>query len=266
MLIAARCIQGIGGALSTPGSLSLLSAAYDDAVARPRDRPLVGLLGADVGARTGHRRLAHAALFVAIRLFDQRPDRGRGIADPCAARPREPRRVGRPADRRDRCDARNAGLGAARLRTDRDERRPHLSARRWQSSPPVLVVLALFVLAERRDARPDGALRSLCLARLQRRQYLYVLALRRDRRQPLLRSVRAHQRAPLHADGRGRRAAPLHLHHGRRVALVGRPRRADRRRGRRCSLGAIARRPRLSRLSHCPGPTGRIGRPSFRPR
>jgi EmrB/QacA subfamily drug resistance transporter len=29
VLIAARCIQGIGGALSTPGSLALLSAAYD---------------------------------------------------------------------------------------------------------------------------------------------------------------------------------------------------------------------------------------------
>ncbi|MBV9334150.1 MAG: MFS transporter [Candidatus Eremiobacteraeota bacterium] len=28
-LIAARCVQGIGGALSTPGSLALLSAAYD---------------------------------------------------------------------------------------------------------------------------------------------------------------------------------------------------------------------------------------------
>lgn len=30
ILIAARCVQGIGGALSTPGSLALLSAAYDE--------------------------------------------------------------------------------------------------------------------------------------------------------------------------------------------------------------------------------------------
>jgi EmrB/QacA subfamily drug resistance transporter len=29
VLIAARCVQGIGGALSTPGSLALISAAYD---------------------------------------------------------------------------------------------------------------------------------------------------------------------------------------------------------------------------------------------
>ncbi len=29
-LIAARCIQGVGGALATPGSLALLSAAYDE--------------------------------------------------------------------------------------------------------------------------------------------------------------------------------------------------------------------------------------------
>ena len=28
MLIAARCVQGIGGALLTPGSLALISAAY----------------------------------------------------------------------------------------------------------------------------------------------------------------------------------------------------------------------------------------------
>jgi EmrB/QacA subfamily drug resistance transporter len=31
MLIAARCVQGVGGALSTPGSLSLISAAYGGA-------------------------------------------------------------------------------------------------------------------------------------------------------------------------------------------------------------------------------------------
>jgi EmrB/QacA subfamily drug resistance transporter len=30
ILIGARCVQGIGGALSTPGSLALLSAAYDE--------------------------------------------------------------------------------------------------------------------------------------------------------------------------------------------------------------------------------------------
>jgi EmrB/QacA subfamily drug resistance transporter len=30
MLIVARCIQGVGGALSTPGSLALISAAYDE--------------------------------------------------------------------------------------------------------------------------------------------------------------------------------------------------------------------------------------------
>src|SRR5579863_5946723 len=28
MLIVARCVQGIGGALSTPGSLALISSAY----------------------------------------------------------------------------------------------------------------------------------------------------------------------------------------------------------------------------------------------
>jgi len=31
VLIAARCLQGVGGALSTPGSLALISAAYDTA-------------------------------------------------------------------------------------------------------------------------------------------------------------------------------------------------------------------------------------------
>lgn len=37
MLIAARCLQGIGGALSTPGSLALISSAYD---ARSRGRAI----------------------------------------------------------------------------------------------------------------------------------------------------------------------------------------------------------------------------------
>ncbi len=36
VLIAARCIQGIGGALLTPGSLALISAAYSDDEARGR--------------------------------------------------------------------------------------------------------------------------------------------------------------------------------------------------------------------------------------
>jgi EmrB/QacA subfamily drug resistance transporter len=37
MLIAARCLQGVGGALSTPGSLALISSAYD---ARARGRAI----------------------------------------------------------------------------------------------------------------------------------------------------------------------------------------------------------------------------------
>jgi EmrB/QacA subfamily drug resistance transporter len=48
-LIAARCVQGIGGALSTPGSLALLSAAYDE-----RDR------GRAIGLWSGFSALTSA--------------------------------------------------------------------------------------------------------------------------------------------------------------------------------------------------------------
>ncbi|HEX3671956.1 MAG TPA: MFS transporter, partial [Candidatus Cybelea sp.] len=48
-LIAARCLQGVGGALSTPGSLALLSAAYDE-----RDR------GRAIGLWSGFSALTSA--------------------------------------------------------------------------------------------------------------------------------------------------------------------------------------------------------------
>jgi EmrB/QacA subfamily drug resistance transporter len=50
MLIGARCIQGIGGALSTPGSLALISAAYDSQ-----------LRGKAIGAWSGFSALTSAA-------------------------------------------------------------------------------------------------------------------------------------------------------------------------------------------------------------
>ncbi|MGB9652012.1 MAG: MFS transporter, partial [Candidatus Cybelea sp.] len=50
VLIVARCVQGIGGALSTPGSLALISAAYDE-----RER------GRAIGLWSGFSSLTSAA-------------------------------------------------------------------------------------------------------------------------------------------------------------------------------------------------------------
>ena len=50
-LIAARCIQGVGGALLTPGSLALISAAYTDDAAR----------GKAIGLWSGFSALTSAA-------------------------------------------------------------------------------------------------------------------------------------------------------------------------------------------------------------
>ena len=128
VLIAARCVQGIGGALSTPGSLSLISAAYDGEAR-----------GRAIGLWSGFSALTSAAgpiiggwltqsfswryvfvinvpiaivvlLILALRVAESRDD----IAD---------RRI-------DVVGAALAtlGLGAAGLRADRDERRAASSA------------------------------------------------------------------------------------------------------------------------------------------
>ncbi len=176
VLIGARALQGVGGALLTPGSLAIIQASFvvgrppagDRGVVRPRrrrcrDRPVP-------------RRLARRRGDVAIDLPHQRAPRHRRGDDRVPPRPREPRRVQLGPARRARRRARRRrprrhhlrpdGAGVADLR-DRGGRRRRLR--------PV------------RAAQPgaDGADEHLPLGPVQCHQRGDVPALRRLRRRPV---------------------------------------------------------------------------------
>jgi MFS family permease len=88
ILIAGRSLQGIGGALATPGSLSLIAANYAGESARPGDRHVVGRVGDYRSHRAPARRRARPARLVALGVRDQRPARRRGACDLGLARRR----------------------------------------------------------------------------------------------------------------------------------------------------------------------------------
>ena len=74
-LIAARAFQGLGGAVITPLSLTLLSEAVRGREARAGAGHLVGRLGPRRGARPGGRRRGRRRLLLALDLLAQRADR-----------------------------------------------------------------------------------------------------------------------------------------------------------------------------------------------
>ena len=95
-LIAARTLQGLGGALLIPGSLALISASFPDRRPRARDRSVVRLLGAHRGGRACPRRLAHRHAVVALDLFRQHPRGARHPGDRRHATAGEPGPAGAP--------------------------------------------------------------------------------------------------------------------------------------------------------------------------
>ena len=96
LLIAARLLQGVGGALLTPGSLAMIEASF-----RPADRARAigawsGLGGVADRARAAARRLPGRGGVLAGDLPDQPADRDlRGAGRPAATCPRRATR--RPA-------------------------------------------------------------------------------------------------------------------------------------------------------------------------
>ena len=120
VLVVARALQGVGGALLVPGSLALLSARSIPTTAAPRSRL------ARVGRRVGccwslPRRMAHRLGLVALGLCAQ-PALGSRCGLRRSPRPREPRRgcPGPPRPARRCAGGRGLALaaGAGRLRRE----------------------------------------------------------------------------------------------------------------------------------------------------
>ena len=122
-LIAARALQGVGGAMMSPTSLSLVNATYTGEVAHRRLRHLRLDHRRHGGRRASARRLAHREPLVAVGVLHQRSARHhhrRRLAD---VRAREQGRAHRRGPRRRRRDPVGARHRPVRLRA---HRRPQL--------------------------------------------------------------------------------------------------------------------------------------------
>ena len=104
VLNLARAVQGLGGAIVMPLTLTLLSAAVPAREARPRARRLGRDRRPRDRLRPGRRRRRRRGDLLAVDLLAERPDRPRPRAARAAAARGEPRprRTARPAGRRAR--------------------------------------------------------------------------------------------------------------------------------------------------------------------
>ena len=136
-LIAARAVQGLGGAIVTPLTLTILSAAVP-----PEKRGVAlgawgGIGGLAVAQRPAHRRRRRRGHLLAVDLLAERADRAR--PDPARVLPAEgdlragdPARPPRPRAREHRAPRDRLGPRArerGRLVEPRDRRRARRSAR-----------------------------------------------------------------------------------------------------------------------------------------
>ena len=118
-LIAARTVQGIGGALMIPGSLAIISSSFSEANRGKAIGTWSGLLRRHGGPRAGRWRAAHRLRLLAGGLSHKHPARPGRTLHLRPSRTGEPRPGRRPAGLR----RRYAGDGRAR----RARVRPHRS-------------------------------------------------------------------------------------------------------------------------------------------
>ena len=228
-LVFARVLQGVGGALLTPGSLALIDASF-----HPDDRgraigawSALGGISAAIGPLVGGYLVEsvtwRAIFFINIPL---------GLFVVCGRPPacsREPRPDRHRAAGRDR-------LGSGHRRPGRNHVRLHpgLRARDRRrgggGGPPVIGIAAAvaFVMVERRSAHPMLPLEIFAIAPVHQREPGHLHRLRGPRRGVLpARGVPA-GRPRLLPDRRGSGLATGHGHHARPVGADGGTGAADR--------------------------------------
>ena len=110
-LVAARAVQGLGAAIVTPLTLTLIAAAFPAAKRGMAIGVWSGISGSRGRPRAGRRRRGRRGDLLALDLLDQRPDRPR------------PDRTGRPAAGREPRTERPPRPQGARARVDRRLRR-----------------------------------------------------------------------------------------------------------------------------------------------
>ena len=224
-LIAARAIQGIGGALLVPGSLAIISASFD---AGGRGKAIGTWSAATafttaLGPVIGGWLIDHGSWRAAFLL--NVPLAVIVLVVMAAARAREPeyRRSGA-----DRLGGRAAGHARGSLASSigliESSTRGFGDVRVLVSLVSGVIALAGFVVVERRQASPMMPLQLFRVACVHRRERADAAPLRGARRQPVLRAARPDPGPALLGDGGGRRAAAARRAARRAVALVGRSR------------------------------------------
>ena len=201
-LVVSRVVQGVGGALMMPATLSIVTNAFPPQAARDGDRHLGRRLGAGAGDRPGAGRLPDGGRLMARDLLHQSPGRRGGRAGDAVRGPGVPRRHGRARGRLPRRRDADRVVDRARPRADRGQ----LVGLELDRDPR----------AVRRLRRPDGRVRARGAAgqgadgRVQAVRQPQLRGLERDRADRHLRD-----------DGPVLLPGPLHAEHSRVLAAPG---------------------------------------------
>ena len=204
VLVVARILQGIGGALLTPGSLAILQASFRAVRPRRRSRRVVRTVGRRRRDRPLRRRRVGRRPWMALGVPAQLAGGGDHDRDDARGRARDPRSPPQEQLRRRRCRARRRRARGGDVGAHRG--RP----RGWTDTS----VLVAGGARRRRRVRlrrahparrqPAGSAAAIPRSHLQRDQRDDSAALRRDRRGLLPRRLRTAGRRRL-VGARGRR-------------------------------------------------------------
>ena len=208
-LIGARAVQGVGAALMSPATLSIITATFPPKQRGPGDRDLGRRLRARARDRPARRRPDHRAHQLELDLLHQRP--GRHARDRRRRSSSSGSRATPRTSRASTCRAsspRAARPVRAQLRADRGQpTRLDVAGDPRAASPLRPSLLVAFVLLEHRQRLPMLDLSLFRIGSFTRRQHRRDARLARDVRRLLLRLALRPEHPRLLADA-GRRDVP----------------------------------------------------------